>query len=169
MKPWEAEHYGDLMTGHTLHILFADWRQSYASNSNGWLAIIFGSLMLSVGIIKSGKTFHPDRAPFKEVWGGQYTYREGEGKCCGRALIKASGWVENDSVIKIRAPKRWVVGVRIQAHSTVGRGIHRALINRWGRIEGQIEDEWVVVALSNRPVQQVYMQVTIPTSSGTYP
>ena len=34
--------------------------------------------MLSVGIIKSGRTFHPDRAPFKEVLGGQYTYRGGE-------------------------------------------------------------------------------------------
>ena len=33
----------------------------------------------------------PDRAPLKEVLGGQYTYREGEGKCCGRAFIKAAG------------------------------------------------------------------------------
>ena len=59
------------------------------------------------------------------------------------------------------------MGGRRTYPSTVGRGINRALINRWGRIEGQKEDEWVVVALSNRPVQQVYMQVTIPTSSGT--
>ena len=30
----------------------------------------------------------PDRAPLKEILGGQYTYREGEGKCfCGWALI----------------------------------------------------------------------------------
>ena len=36
-------------------------------------------------------------------------------------------------------------------------------------MEGQIEGEWVEVALSNRHVQQVCMQVTIPTSSGTYP
>ena len=36
-------------------------------------------------------TNHPDRAPLKEVLGGQYTYRDGEGKCCGRALIKAAG------------------------------------------------------------------------------
>ena len=35
-------------------------------------------------------------------------------------------------------------------------------------MEGQIEGEWVEVALSNRHVQQVCMQVTIPTSSGTY-
>ena len=34
---------------------------------------------------------NPDRAPLKEVLGGQYTYREGEGKCCSRALIKAAG------------------------------------------------------------------------------
>ena len=62
---------------------------------------------------------NPDRAPLKEVLGGQYTYREGEGKCCGRALI-------NDSVIRICAPKKWVAG----AGSTVGRCITRALINR---------------------------------------
>ena len=35
-------------------------------------------------------------------------------------------------------------------------------------MEGQIECEWVEVALSNRHVQQVCMHVTIPTSSGTY-
>ena len=28
----------------------------------------------------------PDRAPLKEVLGGQYNYREGGGKCCGKAL-----------------------------------------------------------------------------------
>ena len=33
----------------------------------------------------------PSEAPLKDVLGGQYTYREGEGKCCGRALIKAAG------------------------------------------------------------------------------
>ena len=36
-------------------------------------------------------------------------------------------------------------------------------------MKGQIEGEWVEIALSNRHVQQVCMQVTIPTSSGTYP
>ena len=35
-------------------------------------------------------------------------------------------------------------------------------------MEGQIEDEWVRVALSNKHVQQVCMHVTIPTSSGKY-
>ena len=35
-------------------------------------------------------------------------------------------------------------------------------------MEGQIEGEWVEVALSNRHVQQVCMHVTIPTSSVTY-
>ena len=49
---------------------------------------------------------YPDRAPLKEVLGGQYTYREGEGKCCGMALIKAAGLVQNDSVLRIRAPKK---------------------------------------------------------------
>ena len=64
----------------------------------------------------------PDRAPLKEVLGGQYTYRE----CCG-------------SVIRIRAPNKWMAGARIQAHSTVERCINRALINRWGRMEGETE------------------------------
>ena len=36
-------------------------------------------------------------------------------------------------------------------------------------MEGQIESEWVEVALRNRHAQQVCMQVTIPTSSGTFP
>ena len=35
-------------------------------------------------------------------------------------------------------------------------------------MEEQIEGEWVVVALSNRHVQQVCMHVTIPTSSGNF-
>ena len=35
-------------------------------------------------------------------------------------------------------------------------------------MEGQIEGEWVEVALSNSHVQ-VCMHVTIPTSSGIYP
>ena len=66
-------------------------------------------------------------------------------------------------------PKKRVAGARIQAHSSVGRCINRALINMWGRMEGQIEGEWVEVALNNKHVQQVCMQVTIPTSSGTFP
>ena len=47
----------------------------------------------------------PDRAPLKEVLGGQYNYREGGGKCCGKAL-KAAGGVEVVDVIRIRAPKK---------------------------------------------------------------
>ena len=43
--------------------------------------------------------------PLKEVLGGQYNYREGEGKCCGRALKAARG-VEIVSVVTIRAPKK---------------------------------------------------------------
>ena len=35
-------------------------------------------------------------------------------------------------------------------------------------MEGQIEGEWVEVALRNRHVQQVCMHVAIPKSSGTY-
>ena len=50
-------------------------------------------------------TLHPDRAPLKEVLGGQYNYREGGGKCCGKAL-KAAGGVEVVDVIRIRAPKK---------------------------------------------------------------
>ena len=57
---------------------------------------------------------NPDRAPLKEVLGGQYNYREGGGKCCGKAL-KAAGGVEVVDVIRIRAPKKWVAGARIQA------------------------------------------------------
>ena len=49
--------------------------------------------------------YHPDRAPLKEVLGGQYNYREGGGKCCGKAL-KAAGGVEVVDVIRIRAPKK---------------------------------------------------------------
>ena len=52
-----------------------------------------------------------------------------------------------------------MAGTHIQAHSTDGRCINRALINRWGRMKLQIEGEWVEVALSNRRVQQVCMQV----------
>ena len=50
---------------------------------------------------------HPDRAPLKEVLGGQYNYREGGslGKCCGKAL-KAAGGIESGSVVRIRAPKK---------------------------------------------------------------
>ena len=36
-------------------------------------------------------------------------------------------------------------------------------------MKGQVEGGWGKVALSNRHVQQVCMQVTIPTSSGTFP
>ena len=48
---------------------------------------------------------YPDRAPLKEVLGGQYNYREGGGKSCGRAL-KAAGGEEDVDVIRIRAPKK---------------------------------------------------------------
>ena len=54
-------------------------------------------------------------------------------------------------------------------YGTCGRCMNRALINRWGRIKGQIEGEWLEVALSNSHVQQLCMQVTIPTSWGTFP
>ena len=53
----------------------------------------------------TGQTNYPDRAPLKEVLGGQYNYREGGGKCCGKAL-KAAGGVEVVDVIRIRAPKK---------------------------------------------------------------
>ena len=47
---------------------------------------------------------------------------------------------------RICAPKNIVAGTRIQAHSTGGRCMDRALINRWGCVKGQIEGEWVEVA-----------------------
>ena len=55
-----------------------------------WLIflLVWGDIVIS---IKRNDTRNLDRAPLKEVLGGQYTYREGEGKCCGRALIKAAG------------------------------------------------------------------------------
>ena len=39
-----------------------------------------------------------------------------------------------------------VSGARIQAHSTGGRCMDRALISTWGRVNGQIEGERVEVA-----------------------
>ena len=48
------------------------------------------SLRLNFTLYSSNISY-PERAPLKEVLGGQYTYREGEGKCCDRALIKAAG------------------------------------------------------------------------------
>ena len=46
---------------------------------------------------------YPDRAPLKEVLGGQYNYREG-----GRQVLrlKAAGGIESGSVVRIRAPKK---------------------------------------------------------------
>ena len=82
---------------------------------------------------------------FTELWPCWKRYWEDStitGKCCGRAL-KAAGCVENDSVIRIRATKKWVAGARIQAQSTGGRCMDRALINTWGRMKGQIVGEWV--------------------------
>ena len=46
-----------------------------------------------------------DRALLKEVLGGQYNYREGDDKCCGKAL-KAAGGVEVVNIVRIRAPKK---------------------------------------------------------------
>ena len=47
---------------------------------------------------------------------------------------------------EIRAPKKWVAGARIQAQSTGGRCMDRALMITWGRVKGQIEGRWVGVA-----------------------
>ena len=58
-----------------------------------------------------------------------------------RRVIKAAGWVENDSVVRIHAPRKLMAGARIQANNTGGRCTDRALINRWGRMKGQIEGE----------------------------
>ena len=62
----------------------------------------------------------------------------GEGKCCGRVL-KSAGGVEIVSVVRIRVPATHIFGARIQAQSTGGRCMDRALINTWGRVKGQIE------------------------------
>ena len=55
----------------------------------------------------SNPNIHPDRAPLKEILGGQCNYRDMgyNGTCCGRAL-KAAGGVENDSVVRTYAPKK---------------------------------------------------------------
>ena len=128
----------------------------------GHSKFITTSLSFSLFKLRKGCIFqHPDRAPLKGVLRGQYTYREVERQVLQPAL-KAAGWEEN--VIRICAPKKWVAGARIRAHSTGGRCMHRALINTWGRVKGQIEVEWVEVASSNSHVQQVCMQVTIQTS-----
>ena len=34
----------------------------------------------------------------------------------------------------------------VQAHSTGGGSMNRALINRWGRVKWEIEGEWMEVA-----------------------
>ena len=52
------------------------------------------------------------RAPLKEVLGEQYNYRKGE------KVLQATGLEENDSVVRIRAPRNLVAGARIQVHST---------------------------------------------------
>ena len=57
-----------------------------------------------------------------------------------------AGGVEIVSVVRIRVSKKWVAGARIQAQSTGGRCMDRALINTWGRVKGQIEGKWVGVA-----------------------
>ena len=62
-------------------------------------------VVLPTGMSYLYNTSYPDRAPLKEVLGGQYNYREGGGKCCGKAL-KAAGGVEVVDVIRIRAPKK---------------------------------------------------------------
>ena len=66
--------------------------------------IIWSSSRREVSLLDAENT-HPDRAPLKEVLGGQYNYREGGGKCCGKAL-KAAGGIESGSVVRIRAPKK---------------------------------------------------------------
>ena len=61
---------------------------------------------IKVSLRASTKFLNPDRAPLKEVLGGQYTITEkGEDKCCGKAL-KAAGGVEVVNVVRIRAPKK---------------------------------------------------------------
>ena len=62
-----------------------------------------GKRFICMFIISS--TLNPNRAPLKEVLGGQYNYREWGTKCCGRAL-KAAGGVEIVSVVRIRAPTK---------------------------------------------------------------
>ena len=44
---------------------------------------------MSVNGGKNSSDTNPDRALLKEALGGQNNYREGEGKCCGRALKAA--------------------------------------------------------------------------------
>ena len=80
----------------------------YKIETRNWEKIPFSSRIVPMGLTVADEPktgFHnaahlysdqanplvdPERAPLKEVLGGQYTYREGEGKCCGRALIKVA-------------------------------------------------------------------------------
>ena len=43
-----------------------------------------------------------------------------------------------------------MAGARFQAHSTGERCINRALVNRLGRMKGQMEGEWVEVAFEGK-------------------
>ena len=52
-----------------------------------------------------------------------------------------------------------MAGARIQVQGTGERCMDRALINTWGRVNGQIEGDWVGVTKNNSHVQQVCMQV----------
>ena len=57
---------------------------------------------------------------WKRYWEDSTITEKGGGKCCGKVL-KAAGGVEVVDVIRIRAPKKWVAGTRIQAQSAGGR------------------------------------------------
>ena len=65
---------------------------------------------------------------WKRDWEDSTITEKGGDKCCGKAL-KAAGGVEVVNVVRIRAPKKWVAGARIQAQSTGGRYMDRALIS----------------------------------------
>ena len=82
---------------------------------------------------------------WKRYWEDSTITENGEGKCCGRAL-KAAGGIEIVSVVRIRAPTKWLAGARIQVQSTGGKCMDSALINTWGHVKGQIEGKWVGVA-----------------------
>ena len=88
---------------------------------------------------------YPDRAPLKEVLGGQYNYRE-----WGRQVLRqgAKGRRRNRKWQCSKDPCAQKVsgGRTIQAQSTGGRCMDRALIITWGRVKGQIEGRWVGVA-----------------------
>ena len=89
---------------------------------------------------------YPDRAPLKEVLGGQYSYREG-GRHVLRQGSKGRRRRRNCQCSKDPCGQK-VSGGRTDPSPKYRWKVQldRALISTWGRVKGQIEGKWVGVA-----------------------